>query len=291
MWLASDPANATAFDAVNGVWDLAGAVRPEAVGFKTGRRSLVQRIALLGSLAMVLIAGGTFGVWEAAFAGVYETGVGEQKRVTLEDGSQLLLDTDTSLRVSFDKRLREVSLRRGQVWVKVAAGSDRPFVVEAAGRKIVASHSTMNVRRDADRVSVVLLQGQALVEDHGTASTAAHDGVLNAGQRLLSDDVRADKVDSPDVDSLIAWQAGHAVFDHAFLADAVREMNRYSEVSLKISDARLATLQISGVYRVGDNRAFAHSVAELLHVNVRISGDQVELFGGPAQDLSGRAMR
>jgi transmembrane sensor len=52
----------------------------------------------------------------------------------------------------------------------------------------------------------------------------------------------------------------------------VAEMNRYSDTKITV-DPRVADRRVSGVYRTGDNVAFARVVAQLLSVGVR-QGDQ-----------------
>ena len=42
-------------------------------------------------------------------------------------------------------------------------------------------------------------------------------------------------------------------------------------------DASVANLKVSGVYRVGDNSAFARSLAKLLPISVRQNGDVLVL--------------
>ena len=48
-------------------------------------------------------------------------------------------------------------------------------------------------------------------------------------------------------------------------------------MTLVIEDPAVARLRMSGVYRVGDNAAFARSVAALLPVLLEIHTDHVEL--------------
>jgi transmembrane sensor len=74
--------------------------------------------------------------------------------------------------------------------------------------------------------------------------------------------------DRPDLVALLSWHNGLATFDDTELAEAAREMNRYSTVRLEVVPA-LAKLKVSGVYHVGDNSAFARSVGALLPVAVQ----------------------
>jgi transmembrane sensor len=53
-------------------------------------------------------------------------------------------------------------------------------------------------------------------------------------------------------------------------------MNRYSTQRLEV-DGSAASLKVSGVYRVGDNGAFARSLAKLLPIAVRQDGDSLLL--------------
>lgn len=279
-WLVECPAHARAFDAVTTTWELSGALRG---GFPLSERKgapAFRRRAVLASVGTLALAGGTFGFWRAAYAGVYETDVGAQKRVSLEDGTQAFLDTDTRIKVEFGDELRVVRLDRGRVNFRVARDPVRPFVVEAGERRIVATQTTLDVRRDGDRVSVVLLRGTASVVDRKAA--APKRAVLTAGERLVAT-ATAVHVDKPNLTPLLAWQFGQAIFENETLAEAAAEMNRYSTVKLVVSDPIAARLRLSGVYRVGDTAAFARSVSSLLPVQVEIADNEVQLVADPAR--------
>ena len=67
------------------------------------------------------------------------------------------------------------------------------------------------------------------------------------------------------------------MFDKENLAQAAEEMNRYSTARLEV-DPSVAGLKVSGMYRVGDNGAFARSLAKLLPIAVRQSGDTLVAY-------------
>lgn len=264
-WLAADPAHAEAFDRVTSVWDAAGALCADPLArspqtLRPGRRAF---LAAGGALAASVAAGAA---WQAAWAGVYETQVGEQKRVPLPDGSQMVLDTDTRLRVHFSERLRAVTLGRGRANFRVARDERRPFLVEAADQRIVVRQASFDVRRDGAKVSLLVLRGQAIVTAAGEAAPTPE--AVQPGGRLTSSPMEPVHLDRPDLAPLVAWQNGQAVFAGETLSQATTEMNRYSAEKLLITDDHVAALRISGVYHVGDNDAFARSVALLLPVDV-----------------------
>jgi transmembrane sensor len=272
-WLESKPDNARAFDAVTTVWDVTeGLLASSALSRRPARIRRRTILAGLGSLAAV---GASFAVWEEAYAGVYETAVGEQKRVRLSDGTEAFLDTDTRIRERFTQSLRAVEIDRGMVDFHVKPDARRPFVVEAAGQRIVADRTTFDVRRDGSRVSVVLLEGRATVL--AIARIAPQRFVLEHGQRAIMAQNIPIHIDRPNLTPLTAWQSGQAIFESETLAAAVAEMNRYSTLQLIVEDPVVAELRLSGVYRVGDNEAFARSVSQLVPVIIEHYPDHIAL--------------
>jgi transmembrane sensor len=274
-WLVARPENARAFEAVTSLWDLADGLRidTEASPVRLARSPfLLRRRTVLAGLGSLAAAGTGFAVWDVAFAGVYQTDVGEQKHVTLSDGTQAFLDTETRIRERYTSSLRKVELDWGRANFRVRPDARRPFVVEAAGRRILFGRTTLDIRRDGSRVSIVLLEGRATI-----LANANRRFTLARGERAIMAENVAIHVDKPDLGPLTAWQTGQAIFESETLASAAMEMNRYSTARLVIDDPAIANLKVSGVYRVGDNEAFAHSVSLLLPVTVEHYSDHIEL--------------
>ena len=124
-----------------------------------------------------------------------------------------------------------------------------------------------------------MIHGEADVKP--AAAPEARGERLTAGERLVAaNDV--EKRDKPDMTHVLAWQTGYEMFDGEELSQAADEMNRYSTAKLAV-DPSVAGLKVSGVYRVGDNSAFAHSLTKLLPVTVRQIGDTLVLMADPDQ--------
>ncbi len=270
-WLAADRAHTAAFEAVTTTWEIAGGLRE--LRSKGPPQMPVRRRAVLAGIGALAASMVGFEVWQRAYAGVYQTDVGEQKHVTLQDGTQAFLDTDTCIRAQFTDTVRGVELVHGRCNFHVAPDGKRPFVVDAAAERIMAAQTNFDVRRDGTIVSVVLVQGNpAIVSNRASRKRK----VITTGERLMAT-AGALHVDRPSLAPLLAWQTGQAMFENETLADAVTEMNRYSSIKLRIADGAVGRLRISGVYRVGDNAAFARSIATLLPVEAHFGSGQVQL--------------
>jgi transmembrane sensor len=278
-WLAADPAHAAAFEAMNGVWDVAGPVPRDLRGHVPGDADGISRRAVMAGVFLAAGVGGTLALTELAQAGVYQTEVGEQKHTILGDGTELFLDTDTRVVVDLRKTIRSANLEYGCANFRVAPDKTRPFAVNAAGSIIQGAQPTFDVRRDGDRVSVVLIQGCATVKS--IASEPAR--VLGDGERLVFNARKAIQRDKPDLVPLLAWHTGQALFQGETLLQAAMEMNRYSDFKLVIADDRIQGMKVSGLYRVGDNALFAQALEKLLPVLIRSFDDRIEIVGDDEQ--------
>ena len=155
-----DPVNAAAYDQVGGVWEAAGglagdpgiqAATAAALRRRPARRSAIgwvlKRPFVLGlataSLAVIVIGG-----WMLDQRPTYRTALGEQRLVTLADGSRLRLNTDSAVRVRLGSGLRRVELLRGEAFFEVAHDAARPFIVSADGARVRAVGTKFDVRRE-----------------------------------------------------------------------------------------------------------------------------------------------
>lgn len=292
-WQAQSAAHREAFERCTQTWqDVAGVSLASA--YAAGDQQAAQRAgwprrALAVGLAGLLVGAGVL-LWRGAAGDEYRTVVGEQRQVQLADGTRLALNTDTDLRVTLSDTQRTVTVARGEALFEVAPDTRRPFVVRAAGREVVALGTVFTVRvGDAaapagSAVAVTLLEGQvALRPAAGVGGDAAAPPLLlHPGERARfgagAGQGAAARVDRPRLDQVVAWRRAEAVFDATPLADAVAEMNRYSRTPIVLVDApALAALRVSGLYRTGDNAAFAQAVAALHGLRLRTAEGRLEL--------------
>lgn len=270
-WLAQDRSHVVAFEAMTELWEAAGRAQSRAPS-----RSLPafasRRQLILGGVGAFSVAASILLLKQRAYAGTYKTAVGEQRHIVLSDGTQAFLDTDTSIRADFGGETRSIELEHGRCNFHVMENDSRPFVVNADVHRIVAGQTTLSVERDGAAISVVVQHGSAAVS--GGRLAPEKPCVLKAGDRLMVSRTQS-RVDHPNLAQALAWQTGQAVFENDTLATVIQEMNRYSEVKLTASDAATAQMRISGVYRVGDNVAFARSVIALLPVTARVEPNRI----------------
>lgn len=208
------------------------------------------------------------------------TAIGQRAEVTLADGSKLVLNTNSEVKVAFDDSKRRVALLRGQAWFEVAKDPERPFVVAAAGREITALGTAFDVRVDRGRLEVMLVEGRVRVARPALPSRPADtaDAVMLAPrQMLVVHEKGLDLRKLADTAPVESWRSGLLIFDDQPLAQAVGEFNRYAARPLRVADPDTGAIRISGAFRIGDDRAFLGALAAGFGVDARISETEITL--------------
>lgn len=298
IWLGH-AANRIAYDRANALWgelDTLAAdeqmrrLRRGALDARPAARPVPMRrlIAAAAGIAAI-VAGGylvrsfdqlTQGQSVTAAAGEhddgtrYQTAVGERSTVTLKDGSSVVLNTASELRVRFTAAERIVELARGQAYFAVAKDQRHPFVVLAGGRRITALGTAFDVRLDRDQVQVVLVEGRVAVNAVAVPRNRIE---LEPGERFISKSGTAGSVSTANVASATSWRGGRVVFNATPLADAIAEVNRYRERPITLGDPAIAGLKISGTYRISEVDRFPQALASYypLEIAARPSGETV----------------
>lgn len=260
-WQAADPGHAAAYARVERLMGRVDELRDDWAIRLAARDALregprrppwkrVAAAALAASLALVvgMVALRTFRSADVPVQR-YATAVGEQRNVTLADGTVLVLDTGTQVEVGYSARTRRVTLAAGRAQFDVAHDAGRPFVVQALGGTVTALGTRFQTDIRDGTVVVALLEGSVAVE----SSTGGRHSQLAPGEQLVynASGTRWDKAPA-SLEAANGWTEGKLVFDDAPLPELVAEVNRYASTRLRIGDPALESLHISGTFSAGD---------------------------------------
>jgi transmembrane sensor len=185
----------------------------------------------------------------------YETAVGDQKKITLADGSSVILNTNSRLDVDFSGDRRDVHLVRGEAYFDVVHDKTRPFTV----------YANNYVVRDIGTAFDVHLSKTGVVEVGVTKGSvevkAANDGlvsdaekslrVLAAGHRIvLGQKVeRPEVVSNADMGRQLAWRQGELIYTGQPLGEVLADVSRYSNIKVELADPALEDLPVGGAFR------------------------------------------
>ncbi|NWK96195.1 hypothetical protein DM806_11040 [Sphingobium lactosutens] len=249
---------------------------------KWKRTSLITGIAasfvfLLGASAFYLI-GGSDGERQKVVAH-YATKVGGHSRAQLSDGSQIELNTATSVRTAIDVSEREVWLDKGEAFFEVAHQHGRPFIVHAGTRTIVVLGTKFAVRRDGARVTVSVLEGRVRVDDfasqradRSTIITTGESAIGEGASTLVTSGTQGRIVDA------LSWREGMLHFDDKALGDIAAEFNRYNQVKIIVADAEVSAVRIGGTFPASEPAGFARLLRQAYGLNIQETDEAIKIF-------------
>lgn len=287
-WLAESPSHAAAFEAISSTWDLIGAIErcpfPKLTRWqrKGYREGFLRSAAAVCIAAVLVLVGALLYLRPQTVA----TGVGEQRTVTLEDGSKVTLNASTRIVVRYNSRQRQVDLESGEAMFQVAKhGPTWPFVVIARGTTVTAWGTEFDVREDPQRLSITLIEGKVVVAPAREATTPERSDILTLvpGQRVVFERMAPAKIDRPALRAITGWVHRQLEFRDIPLSEAAAEMNQNSTVKLSVEWPATAELRVNGVFRSGDTASFADAVAESYGLGVVRGTHTIVLTGLPAR--------
>ncbi|WP_333874058.1 FecR family protein [Methylobacter sp.] len=275
VWLAQSKAHRIAHDEVAAFWEGLSQIEPHAAPQLKAARSYLRKARqsrrafskkhLAGILSVALIAGFSPFWWPWLNTDTYRTAKGESFGIELSDGSRIDLNTDTELSVQYTWTRRSVKLERGEALFSVVHNPEKPFEVIAANGRIQDIGTRFTIYRQADRVSVTVLEGEVSVAADHNAVTQN----LIPGQQISYDSTgQISAISQTDIDTATAWQKGQLVFKGQPLNVVLEQLGRYHDASLQVPDSRLQSLKVSGVFPINNLSLALNTIAGALPIKV-----------------------
>jgi transmembrane sensor len=218
------------------------------------------RWALAAAFACIFIATGLILGRSMWFSPEYVTALGEQRSITLEDGSVVELNSQSRLRTHFQKELRAIELLEGEAIFRVSKDPHRPFRVRTGVTDIVAVGTAFNVNASDARTVVTVLEGRVRVNQRDAAERSATQSAqairefeLAVGDQLIVGKAQpAIRVSLRDTEKVTSWTERRLIFEDTPLSAVATEFSRYSSRAIRIDDARVGARKINGVFDATD---------------------------------------
>ncbi|PKI17429.1 FecR family protein [Colwellia sp. 12G3] len=226
-----------------------------------------------------------------------KTQIGEQTSFTLQDGSQIQLNTNSLIEVEYSPKHRLLTLVNGEARFDVAKDRSRPFTVTAGEKSFTALGTIFNVQKnDSLAMELVVTEGKVLITKASMPVTDIKNTLMQARTTFKSDTLEATLVvsgekavitdNSPSINTTpiekvsldqihrdLAWQQGMLIFEGEPLSIALAEISRYTTSHFKIIDSELAEIHVAGYFKAGDIDGLLISLQSNFGINFNKSSD------------------
>lgn len=188
---------------------------------------------------------------------------GKRSKVRLEDGTEVWLNSGSSLKfpTRFSGATREVTLV-GEMYIEVVADKVRPFIVRTEYFDIRVHGTKFNVSAYDEALApyCVLIEGSVAMRPKWGAEVTMekNDKVVYRGQQLMKQKVSSSKYTS--------WKDGYLELDNASLADVLRRLERYYNLSFEYKNkAHLNGKKASGKIYLSEEMSNVLSAISILY--------------------------
>lgn len=302
-WCAADPRHAAVVAELRAAWSALdqprAAGRADALrhGLHVRARRRRRRRLLAAATACGLIGLFALPLLEkpaAPSAGIAtQVRVLETRRLVLPDGSVAELSAQARIETDFGAGHRRIALLAGEAHFDVVKDAARPFIVAANGVQVRAVGTAFAVDISDGNVQVVVTEGTVAVAEAAPAPTAAGAAptaptLLAAGHALTvapHAPVAAAPValDEADLARRLAWRTPRIEFTETTLHDAVALFNARNAVQLRIADAKLGELRITGVFRADNCEGFVDLLEKTFPLVAAPGAGEIVLRANPSR--------
>lgn len=248
-------------------------------------RRLWPRLVGIAATLLLLLAAVTW-LLRPKEAAVFATGNGELQEVTLEDGTTVTLNGNTTLRLpaggwSAKERLVELEGEAFFVVTKQKAqGEPRPFLVRTDGAEVRVLGTRFNVKERRGFTQVFLEEGTVRVNWPGTDNPETS---LHPGEKVHYDQAVNQLTVAPVEEAAeeLAWTGGNLVFNRLSLLTALNEISDLYGVGFEFQDEELGKLEVSSAGIPVDNLPLAIKLLEkALGLRIEAKEDNVYWVSG-----------
>ncbi len=262
-WLNADPAHARAYAKANAVWNgqpLLAAAHTLQTRRAPGVMRRVSRYWKHAAAAAVLVitVGGYSNV-PLRLQADHLTMVGERQRLQLEDGSKVLLNTNSAFSSKLVNAQGNARLYQGEAFFEVPANLELPMLLDAGPVRASVRDSAFAVSYLNGEAHVRVQRGdvELRVKSVGTQMRLSAGNSVSIGPNGFGQPVKL----NPQTD--LAWVQGRLVFENCPMGKVLDEVRRYYPGWIMSNNDKLANVAVTGNYRLDQPLDIVRSLAHI----------------------------
>jgi len=197
---------------------------------------------------------------------IQSTAKGEQKKLLLPDGSQILLNANSSLSYSSDFKTNRNLILSGEAYFKVVKNPNRPFIVksEQFETKVIGTSFTIKAYKNQSNEIKVLT---GIVEVNSTENTSWK-FILTKNQQLKFSKSMLPVQSFATNEDFLAWTKNTLIFTNSTLGEAAETLENKFNVSIIFDSHDLRELRITGKFKKENLNNILQSIAVVKQLEI-----------------------
>lgn len=250
----------------------------------TGRRRFIHIVQIAASILLpVFIALSGYLYYENKQITTEEiivtTGKGERASVTLPDGTNVSLNSESKLGYLpkvYNKEQRKINFN-GEGYFHVCKNKEAPFIIDAKGLKIKVLGTKFNllVHKNCKIAELALEEGSVWFE----ATKSNKNVVLLPNQKAILEQSTGNitVITDNNIKKASAWKYGNMIFRNTDLSEVIRAIEENYNVTIKITSKNCPIDSFTGTLPVTNLNEVLEVIEKSYHLKAQITGKEIIL--------------
>lgn len=283
QWLEKSAQHRSAFYEICSMWgdedflqSLTESAKKYGIAPKPKKNRYIKLTIPLALAACLVLAVALSGQIQILMKADYSSALGERKTVQLEEGSTVLLNTDSAIAIKMEAGQRLVELLKGEAYFDVKPDSDRPFVVRAdhSTTRVLGTRFVVHHKSNSDEIKV--LSGRVEVSEirypkkplllHDQETVTVYDMAISQRQTL-------------DSRLSTSWINGFLAYENETLETVINQIDRYRSGVVIFKDDKLRNLRINGRLKIREPREMLNVLQKTMDLKITYLTDWVVIVG------------
>lgn len=266
QWLAQNASHRLAWARVEKLHNNMKAL-PNNINSGTILSAQLSRRQAIKALSVVLVASAA--VWYQednikSLTAQHKTTTGENLNLTLNDGTQVQLNTNSAVDIRYNNHQRALYLHKGEI--QITTGNDtqhRDFFVFTPQGNVQALGTQLLVRSENNLCQVKVIEDSVVIQSRANNKKL----ILTTNQQSHFTDLSIGKIEKID-DYANAWTQGLLIISDWSLGKFIKELSRYHKGKLSCTDSA-AKLRISGSFHLKDTLSILENLSNTLPIHLK----------------------
>ena len=205
----------------------------------------------------------------------YVTERGIKDTVLLVDGSKVILNNQSILRVSEDYITNRKLVLQGEAFFDVVKNPENPFTVSASGMIVTALGTSFNIKIDENISKVNLVSGVVKVEKERSKASI----YLDPGDKAYLDKKEDQLYKGQTNESIdLAWLKNIIVFDHSSAKEMVDILEANFDVDVKVYNKDQHEWSYSGKFKDQELLEILDLISFSMGFKYEVKDDVVKIY-------------
>ncbi|HEX9509252.1 MAG TPA: FecR domain-containing protein [Puia sp.] len=197
------------------------------------RAPLIKRLVTVAAVFLLAIGTGWWYFFGKNGPILYETAVNEQRKISLPDGSTMVLKPQTRIQLvrRYNKASRTVILTSGEAFFEISHHEELPFIVDMETASIKDIGTSFTVQKTEDSIKVMVFSGKVAF----SKKEAREAMEISAGSSLCFY-IREERFGEIRATDTAGSGAGSLRFDNSPLSDVIAALQKVSGKKISLTD-------------------------------------------------------